>query len=262
MAPSALVSGGDAAQNAAVSPPFPGSTANGSTAVSDGSRQPPGQVPASPAARRARRPSWRDPRLAVGLALVCLSVLGGARVLDRADDTVPVLAAATPLAEGMPVTAGDLVTVNVRFGSAAEADRYLSGSADLADGSVLLRPVGPGELVPRAALGSSEGVSALELPLAVDPGRVPAGVRVGSVVDVWVAGGVDGAAHEEPGDAASRAELVLSQVSVLATTGPSAVGPSGLHQVVVAVPPADQQRLGSIVARAMSGAVFLVGRPG
>ncbi len=201
----------------------------------------------------------------MGLALVFLSVLGGARVLDRADDTVPVLAARTALSGGTAVEPADLVTVRVRFGSAAEADRYVSGSADLTEGSILLRPVGPGELLPRAALGSPDGQSALELPLAVDPGRVPAGLRVGSVVDVWVAGssaGVGGAVDAEPDDPPRRAELLLSEVSVLATTGASAVGPAGLQQVVVAVPPADQPRLGRIVSRVASGAVLLVGRPG
>ena len=213
----------------------------------------------SPPARRAHRPSWRDPRLAIGLALVCLSVLVGVRVLQHADDTVPVLAARTPLAAGMPVTADDLVVVRVRFGSAADADRYLPGAADLPDGAVLLRPVGPGELLPRAALGPVDGQLAVELPLAVDPGRVPAGVHVGSLVDVWVtASGEDTRA----GGAAVRTEKLLTGVSVLSTTSASAVGPSGVRQVVVAVPAAEQHRLTRIVSRVGAGGLFLVGRPG
>ena len=213
----------------------------------------------SPAARQARRPSWRDPRLAIGLALVCVSVLVGARVLQHADDTVPVLAARGPLAAGMPVTADDLVVVRVRFGSAADADRYLAASTELSDGAVLLRPVGPGELLPRAALGPADGQAAMELPLAVDPGRVPAGVHVGSRVDVWVTASGD---DSRPAGAPVRTERLLTGVSVLSTTSQSAVGPSGVRQVVVAVPASEQRRLSRIVSRVGAGGLFLVGRPG
>jgi hypothetical protein len=195
----------------------------------------------------------------MGLALVCLSVLVGARVLQHADDTVPVLAARDALAAGMPVRADDLMTVRVRFGSAADADRYLSGAADLTDGAVLLRPVGPGELVPRAALGPAGGQLAVELPLAVDPGRVPSGVHVGSLVDVWVtASGDDG----RSAGTTTHTERLLTGVSVLSTTSSSVVGPSGVRQVVVAVPAPDQRHLSRIVSRVGSGGLFLVGRPG
>lgn len=223
------------------------------------SRSTPEARPASPAARRARRPSWRDPRLAIGIALVCLSVLVGAQVLQHADDTVPVLAARDALAAGMPVSADDLMTVRVRFASAADADLYLSGPAQLTDGAVLLRPVGPGELLPRAALGPAGGPQAVELPLAVDPARVPSSTHVGSLVDVWVTASEDAARSSS---APVGTEKLLTGVSVLSTTSSSAVGPSGVRQVVVAVPAADQHRLSRIVARVGAGGLFLVGRPG
>jgi hypothetical protein len=159
----------------------------------------------------------------------------------------------------MPVGPDDLVTVRVRFGSAADADRYLSGTADLTEGAVLLRPVGPGELVPRAALGPAGGQPAVELPLAVDPGRVPSGVRVGSLVDVWVTASGDDARSTST---STRTERLLTGVAVLSTTSASVVGPSGVRQVVVAVPVPDQRRLSHIVARAGSGGLFLIGRPG
>jgi hypothetical protein len=190
---------------------------------------------------------------------MCLSVVVGARVLQRADDTVPVLAARNALAAGMPVSADDLVTVRVRFASAADADRYLSRSAEVTEGAVLLRPVGPGELLPRAALGPAGGRQAVVLPLAVDPGRVPAGVHVGSLVDVWVAPSGDDARSS---GTRTSTERLLTGVSVLSTTAASAVGPSGVRQVVVAVPVADQRRLSRIVSRVGAGGLFLVGRPG
>ena len=210
----------------------------------------------SPPAARAGRPTWRDPRLAVGLALVCLSVLVGVRVLAEADDTVPVLAAAAPLAAGQQVTADDLVTVRLRFASSADADRYLAGDAGLAAGSVLLRSVGAGELVPRAALTTEGAVGLVELPLALDPGRVPGAVRVGSTVDVWVSSTKDGAT-----DASEPAERLLSGVPVLAASG-AATGPAGLRQVVVGVAAADEERLSRVISRLAHESLLVVRRPG
>jgi Flp pilus assembly protein CpaB len=207
-------------------------------------------------ARRAGRATWRDPRLAVGLALVCLSVLVGVRVMAGADDTVPVLAAAAPLAAGQRLTADDLVTVRLRFSSSADADRYLAGDAELDDGSVLLRAVGAGELVPRAAISTEAEVALVELPLALDPGRVPAAVRAGSTVDVW------GSAPPARADALAGADQLLSGVPVLAASRPGGTGPGGLRQVVVGVPVADEARLARVISRLADQSLIVVRRPG
>src|SRR4051812_4756282 len=58
---------------------------------SAGSRHAPDQeTAASPAATRASRSRWRDPRLVVGVAVVAVCGLLGARFLGGADDTVAV----------------------------------------------------------------------------------------------------------------------------------------------------------------------------
>jgi Flp pilus assembly protein CpaB len=211
----------------------------------------------SPPAVRAPRPSWRDPRLAAGILLVFGSVLVGARVLAGADDTVAVLAAARPLAAGQALTADDLQTVRLRFQDEAEADRYLAGSTAAVEGTVLVRAVGEGELVPRAALGgTTEGL--VELPLSIDPGRVPASVRVGSVVDVWVG---DSPESREPGSGPS-AEKVLTSVPVLAATR-GAGGVSGTRQVVVGIPDDDEDLLAGVVGRlGEEASVLVVARSG
>lgn len=193
---------------------------------------------------RARRSTWRDPRLAVGVLLVCLSVVLGAKLLGDADQTVEVLGAAGPLTAGQQLEPGDLVPVRVRFATAEDADRYLSADEDLATGTVLTRPVGVGEMVPRAALSTAPESALAELPVAVQSERVPAGVRAGSVVDVWIA--PDPAAT---GDADAAAELVLEAVPVRSSSRPGG-GSGGLRQVVVGVPQ-DQQALVARVVAAM-----------
>lgn len=210
----------------------------------------------SPPAVRATRATWRDPRLAVGLALVCGSVLVGVRVMAGADDTVPVLAARGPLAAGQQVTTEDLVGVRLRFTSAADADRYLGADTDLGEDSVLVRAVGAGELVPRAALAPEAERALVELPISLDPGRVPAAVRTGSTVDVWVSSGRD---QREP---SALAEQLLSGVPVLSASRPGGAGPGGLRQVVVGVPAADESRLARVVSRLTDESLLLVRRPG
>ena len=54
-------------------------------------------LPSATVARRFQTPSWRDTRLLVGVLLVLVSVVAGAVVVDRADRTVPVYAAARVL---------------------------------------------------------------------------------------------------------------------------------------------------------------------
>src|SRR5690625_6270708 len=48
---------------------------------------------------RVRRPSWRDPRLGVGVLLVAGAVALGSWTVSRADDTVTVYTTATVRAE-------------------------------------------------------------------------------------------------------------------------------------------------------------------
>lgn len=218
----------------------------------------PPAAPASPAALRARRPSWRDPRLVLGVVLLCGSVLAGARILDGADDTVAVLAARSPLATGQAIEPSELTTVRLRFADETDADRYLPGDLDLGDEAVALRPLGAGELVPRDSVGSGAPVMT-ELPLTLRAGRVPAAVRVGSSVDVWAAEPArDSVGPADP----PEAELLLADVPVLAAGRSAGAVGGGLRQVVVGVPETEDGQMASIVARLSEDALLLVRRPG
>lgn len=183
--------------------------------------------------------------------LVCASVLVGARVLATSDDTVAVLAARESLVAGQRLDAAALTEVRLRFTSTDDADRYLAADEQLAAGTVLLRPIEPGELVPRSALGADDGL--VELPLAVDPGRVPASVRVGSVVDVWVAPDGQGTG--------GSTERLLVDVPVLAVSRAGGLGAGGMRQVVVGVPEAEEEALGDVVKR-LQGSLLVVRRQG
>lgn len=145
-----------------------------------------------PVAARLQRPSWRDTRLLVGVVLVLVSVVAGAKVVAAADDTVPVYAATRTLVPGHRLVEGDVRRVAVRTD---DLRPYADGTRPLSGDTYVLREVRPGELLPRSALGGREQVSVKAVSLPVDASAVH-GLVVGSVVDVWVSERVDDAARE------------------------------------------------------------------
>jgi len=133
-------------------------------------------------ANRLRRPSWHDPRLVVGVLVVLLSVVVGARVMAGADTTVPVYAAAGTFASGHVLGESDVRVVRVRLDGGTAG--YLSARRPLPQGLVLARPVGAGELLPEAALGAPASLTRRPVSVPLPP-PVPVGLRAGAAVDLW-----------------------------------------------------------------------------
>ena len=171
---------------------------------------------------RVRRPSWRDPRLLVGLALIALAVAAVVLIVQRSDTTEPFYAAARDLAPGTVVGDDDVVVVHVRVSSgeyAAEPDAVI--------GKVLDRTVGAGELVPTSALIKADAYKARSI--AVESAMPLAdGVGVGSLVDVWVT---------VQSDAGPRTTLVGEGLAVTdVREAQSSLGSTGGQTVYIAVP--------------------------
>jgi len=172
----------------------------------------PGQTLHVRSARRLRPPSWRDPRLLVGLLLVLGSVVAGGWVVRSADHTVPVYAARHPLTPGQALAVADLTVVRVRLGPAA--DRYLRvvpGSVP-GSGSVVLRAVPAGELVARSAVGDMAQVDLRPVAVPVEP-EVAQRLAAGVLVDVWVA-----ARRGDRADSFVAPRMVASGVQIAAAT--------------------------------------------
>ena len=204
-----------------------------------------GGLSQAPAARRVQRAGWRDPRLWVGVAIVAVSVVAGARLLASADDTVPVWVAAGDLAAGTPVTSGDLERHLVRFADGEDLDGYFSASEPPPDG-VLLRGVGDGELLPRTAVGPADQEGTVQVPLSVDPEQVPPSVGRGSVVDVYVLAGSTG--RSAAATAGAQAEPALAGVSVVdAPDAEDSFVVSGKRQLVLAVPEQAAKRFFGLI---------------
>ena len=216
-------------------------------------------TPVSPPATRRRSAPWRDPRLAVGVALVAASALLGATLLGGSEATAGVWAARQPLSAGESVGDGDLVRREVRFEDRRDADRYLSADVPLPPGSVLGRDVGAGELVPRAALAAEGSTRLLEVPVTVEAGAVPLTVRPGSRVDVWV---TPDPSLAPAGRSAETSSPAFQDVVVLAVSrSGGALGPSPTRQVVLGVPVDQERLLPTALAELATGSVVLVRTP-
>lgn len=211
----------------------------------------PATTPAPPA-RRHHRPGWRDPRILVGIAIVATSVLLGVKVLAAADDTVGVWALRTDLPAGTRVDAREVERVQIRFDTHAAADRYLSADEPLPADSVLRRSVGRGELLPRRALAGVDR-ALVEVPVSVEVDELPATVKEGSVVDVWVTPQTATTAQR-----LADATLVLDDVVVVrAPKGTDTLAPAGTRQVIVGVTADRAQKLGPALGRTSSGRVVI-----
>jgi hypothetical protein len=221
------------------------------------------ETPASPASASAPPPAarvgpagWRDPRLVLGVVIVAVCVLAGARVLASADDTTAVWAARHDLSRGAPIEQGDLAVARVHLTGSA-AGRYLPASARLAVGTTASHDVAAGELLARSAITSGSHVDLVEVPLSLAPDDLPASVRQGARVDVWVtpkAGTSDGPA---------RARLALEDVVVVAVPSTEdSLAPRTTQQVIVGVEEARSGDLAQALGLLSDGRVVLTRRAG
>ena len=199
---------------------------------------------------RLKAPSWKDPRLLIGILLVLLSVSGVVAVIGSADKTNKLYAAKEPIAVGQSISADDLEAVDVRLGD-VEAF-YLTVSAGLAEGDVALQRIEKHQLVPRQSLGRADALDHKPVAIPVDT-ALPDQVVPGARVDVWVS---------KPDSARSfdRPVLLLPGAEVTAVTpGSSALGASKSTVLLVLV--TDQQMPELLGAQANGAKVSAVWNP-
>ena len=209
------------------------------------------------AAARVSAPGWRDPRLWVGVLLVAVSVVAGARLFSAADDSVAVWAAAGDLAAGAALETEDLVVTRVHFADRGDLSGYFTVDDELPADPAMVRGVGAGELVPRAAVGGAASDDLLEVPVAVDPEQVPASVGPGSVVDIYLVS----SAPARPGRAPAAPRPALAGVRVV-DAPPLAEGFSatGRRQLVLAVEDAEASRFFGLLGAGDSPVITVVRR--
>ena len=189
--------------------------------------------PTSPRASRLPTPGWLDGRLVLGLLLVLVSVVVGARVLSTADRSSLVWAAATDLTAGSQLAVDDLAPVRVRLFESS--GRYLAADGRPPVGYVLEQGVGAGELLPQDALRRpGDDVDFRLVTVPVEAGHYPPALRDDARVDLWVTPELDPTADTaEPAAAPAAGRPPPSTAGGLALLGAQQV----LSSVVVADAP-------------------------
>lgn len=186
---------------------------------------------------RTRR-RWRS--LLLVAALMAAGATAGVLALTQVDQRDSVLVAASDLSAGHQVTAADVRVVNL----AGADDLPTISEPAQAVGSVLTMPVAEGGLLAENLLGG-EGEHLAENEVAVstamEPGRVPSSVGLGSTVSVVITG-------EDPGDVSYPAQVASLTVTEAGAT---------LLDLVV-----DASHAALITRAAAEGEVTLVHTPG
>lgn len=182
------------------------------------------------------------------------SVLAGARLMARADDSVTVWAVTSELAVGDTVSAEDLEARRVRFSDPDAQARYLLTSDELPAERHLIRGVGTGELLPRAALGAAAETGVLTVPLGLPATSVPPGVHAGSRVDVWVT-------SEGRGGRVASGPVLQDVVVIDAPRAADGFGATTDRQIVLGVDSAQETELAALLtAIGTDATITVVGR--
>lgn len=225
-------------------------------------------TPASPKAERLAAPSWLDTRLVLGVLLVLVSVVVGARVLSAADRSSTVWTAVRDLEPGATVQAADLRPQEVRLDSAQVARLVpVPSSGQAPSGYVTLHRVSAGDLLLRSDLLDERGAELRQFTLNVAPGHAPPDLRNNELVDVYVtpeqAGGARPAASTAPRRATATGEprLVLAGVAVADAPRPGSFTTGEQSEAVVLnVVPTDVLALVRAVAEGEVDLVRQLGR--
>jgi hypothetical protein len=206
----------------------------------------------APSASRLAKARWLDARLLIGLLLVLLSVVVGAKVVADADQRVKVWSVTHDLGADTPLSSDDLAPASVSLDDST--GRYLSASEDL-DGLVLTRPVGRGELLPVSAVGRSDASTERRITIEVDRTGV-AGITKGRVVDVYAVRDDNATGPSTP------PELVLSGVTVAEDVKSSGGTFGGGGSTVGVTLLVDQTKVPGLIDAVAHGSIYLVQVPG
>lgn len=173
---------------------------------------------------RVRR--YRDPRLAIGLVLVTVSIGAVVGIVALADEGEEVLAAPRLLIEGEHVELSDFEPRRVVLG--VDRHTYLTAADVPESGVVVTRTVGAGELVPLSAVGDERGPRSTTVVVTLST-ALGATVRPGDRLDLWAAPAEEAGRFGAPAVIASGTQLVRT----VAAEGIVASGEAGRIELLV-----------------------------
>lgn len=205
----------------------------------------------SATAARLKRPSWKDPRLLMGVLLVLVSVAGVVFLINSADRTTEVYAAREGIAVGEALTPENVVRARVRLGDTEQ--HYIPVASGLPEGVVAVQRVGKDQLVPRASLGRVDELDRKPVALTITE-TLPSQAIAGSRVDVWVA-------QPDAKNGFSEPKLLLPGAEIAEVSdGSTALGSTRTTVLMVLVE--DSQMPALLGAQANEAKISVVWNPG
>lgn len=203
------------------------------------------------AGARLKPPSWKDPRLLVGILLVLASVVGVVSLVGSADRTTEVYAARDSIAVGEKLTMDNVVRAKVRLNETEE--HYFTAEAGLPQGLVAVQRIGKNHLVPKESLATVDALDRKPVAVTIDEALPPQAVP-GTRVDVWVA-------LPDARNGFSEPKLLLPGAEIAqVTAGSTALGSSRSTVLMVLV--ADSQMPAILGAQANMAEISVVWNPG
>ena len=200
---------------------------------------------------RLKPPSWKDPRLLVGVLLVLASVVGVISLVGSADQTTEVYAARDSIAVGEKLTADNVVRAKVRLGETEQ--HYVTVEAGLPDGLVAVQRIGKNQLVPKESLATVDALDRKPVAVTIEEALPPQAVA-GTRVDVWVA-------LPDARNGFSEPKLLLPSAEIAqVTAGSTALGSA--RNTVLLVLVADSQMPALLGAQANQAKISVVWNPG
>lgn len=200
---------------------------------------------------RLKPPSWKDPRLLVGVLLVLASVVGVISLVGSADQTTEVYAARDSIAVGEKLTADNVVRAKVRLGETEQ--HYVTVEAGLPDGLVAVQRIGKNQLVPKESLAAVDALDRKPVAVTIDE-ALPQQAVAGTRVDVWVA-------LPDARNGFGEPKLLLPSAEIAqVTAGSTALGSS--RNTVLMVLVADSQMPAILGAQANQAKISVVWNPG
>ncbi|WP_411732112.1 SAF domain-containing protein [Paeniglutamicibacter sp.] len=204
------------------------------------------------AASRLGKPSWKDPRLLLGILIVLASCVGVVALTSSMDRTTPMYSAKSDISLGEEITAEKLNVVNVKL-DALEAG-YVPADAGLLAGKRANSLIRAGQLLPRSALGLDDGTN--RRPVSMDlPDALPSAITSGAHVDVWVS------LKDRSANAYAPPTLLLPAAEVTARTE-RATGFGGTAGTLVEILVVDTGLADLLEAMANDARITVVFNPG
>jgi len=201
------------------------------------------KAPASPKASRLALPRWLDPKLLLGLLLVIVAMLLGARVFASADDTVAVYQVKAAMFTGDPLTADSVSVTRVHFAEGLVADNYVNAAQPLPTGQVVNHDLRAGEMLTQGSVAPKAQTPTVELSVPISTGDISL-VTKNSRIDVIVV------PNSTTGTARVAPTKVLSNVLVTSVPGGSggafSSGSTAGSSITVRVNPATQTAFDSV----------------